>query len=431
MFRRLLFLSTIAILSLTSCLNDECESTRTYNKWSPVYVTEEGLRPDITNEAPRDLTNPGKIYTYRHYLFINELRAGVHVIDNSDPAAPVPVSFIGIPGNVDISIKGDILYADMFRDLVSIDISDLNNAVLVDRQENVFESFIPFDNSEGKYIVEYQSTRESIIVDCGDDRWGQTWFRGGPDIFVDAEFDQLSNASRSPTAFSGAPSSFSSVGTGGSLARFTITKDHLYALDDSRINVFEIGSELPDKQSVVQVGWGIETIFPYKEFLFIGANNGMFIYDTEDPAQPRELSMFSHARACDPVFVDDNIAYVTLRGGGPCNNQTNQVDVLDVSNVTAPELLATFPMTNPHGLSVLNDVLYLCEGEQGLKVFDVTDPLALDKSLITLIDRHHSFDVIALSSGLLLVIGDDGLYQYDVRDPNDIEPLSMIAVIKS
>ena len=39
----------------------------------------------------------------------------------------------------------------------------------------------------------------------------------------------------------------------------------------------------------------------------------MFIYDNTNPQAPYFLSRFQHAEACDPVFVEGDYAYVTLR----------------------------------------------------------------------------------------------------------------------
>ena len=226
------------------------------------------------------------------------------------------------------------------------------------------------------------------------------------------------------------PGNFQSTGTGGSLARFTITHDHLYALDESRMNIYDVTDPIPVEGNTIQLEWGIETIFPNQNNLFIGAEAGMFIYNIDNPKLPEFLSRFSHVRACDPVFVDRNIAYVTLREGVRCTNQVNQIDIIDVSNLKKPELLKSFNMKNPHGLSVLNDVLYLCEGEFGLKVFDVSEPRELKFNRIAELTNHNSYDVIALSAGVLMVIGEDGMYQYDISDPEEIIFLSVIHVVK-
>ena len=40
---------------------------------------------------------------------------------------PIKIKFITIPGNVDIAIKGNYLYADMGSGLATLDISDLDH----------------------------------------------------------------------------------------------------------------------------------------------------------------------------------------------------------------------------------------------------------------------------------------------------------------
>ncbi|HHN47860.1 MAG TPA: hypothetical protein ENN08_02830, partial [Bacteroidales bacterium] len=52
------------------------------------------------------------------------MNQGIHVVDNSNPASPQIISFIAIPGNYDLAIRGNILFADSYIDLVALDISD-------------------------------------------------------------------------------------------------------------------------------------------------------------------------------------------------------------------------------------------------------------------------------------------------------------------
>ena len=415
-FRLLNLLLLIGLISLSSCLKDSCERESTYTFWKPVYLSAEGMRVDIANLEARGLENPGKIYYYNGLLFINELRQGVHVIDNTDPSNPIPLSFIEIPGNLDIAIKDNILYADMFRDLVTVDISDPLNAKLIDRNEDVFEAFIPFDEELG-YLVEYERTRETITIDCSDENWGGPWF------FEDDRVAIL-ETSGSPASGSTIPAS---VGTGGSMARFTITKGHLYTLDNWNMKVFGVGQEIPSFVTSIEIPSQIETIFPNGDHLFIGSNNGMFIFDNNTPENPTLLSSFEHARACDPVFVSGDLAYVTLRSGNTCWNGPDQLDVIDIEDLTNPRLLHSYSMSNPHGLSVTEDILYLCEGDFGFKVFDVEDPSAIDQNLLLHLESIPSFDVIVLPNSVM-VIGKNGLFQYSPNNPSDLEILSTIEV---
>src|SRR5690554_83867 len=100
-----------------SCMD---EYTEVFTANSPVYLTYDELRNAVKSTAATDLKNPGKIYFKDGYIFVNEEMKGIHIIDNRNPGSPQNIKFIEIPGNVDIAIKNNILYADSYIDLVAI-----------------------------------------------------------------------------------------------------------------------------------------------------------------------------------------------------------------------------------------------------------------------------------------------------------------------
>ena len=155
----------------------------------------------------------------------------------------------------------------------------------------------------------------------------------------------------------------------------------------------------------------------------------MFIYDNSNPIHPTFLSEFQHSRACDPVFVSGNHAYVTLRSGTWCDGFTNQLDVINIEDLTNPYEVASYPMDNPHGLSIKDDVLYLCEGESGLKVFNIEDVNNIDGNRIDEVKDFNTYDAISIpNKEVLLVVGEDGLYQFDTSEPSNLKELSVISV---
>lgn len=83
-------------------------------------------------------------------------------------------------------------------------------------------------------------------------------------------------------------------------------------------------------------------------------------------------------------------------------------------------------MENPHGLSVDFPTLFLCEGDKGLKVFNVQDNLTIDQHLLSFYKDIDAYDVISLGKTLML-IGKDGFYQYDSTDPANLRLLSKIS----
>lgn len=210
------------------------------------------------------------------------------------------------------------------------------------------------------------------------------------------------------------------------MARFSIVNNFLYGVSREKIYAFDIANGLnPQLTNSSNVGFGIETIYPFRDKLFIGSTTGMFIYDITNPSDPVQQGMFSHARSCDPVIADDELAYVTLRSGNACTGFTNQMDVLDIRDLSNPSLLKTYQMSNPHGLGKDGNILFLCDGAAGLKVYSVADPLNIQ--LIKEFKEPDTYDVIMLN-GIAIVVAKDGLYQFDYSDPDNIRQISRLSI---
>ncbi|HZH01350.1 MAG TPA: hypothetical protein VEY32_09725 [Flavisolibacter sp.] len=203
-------------------------------------------------------------------------------------------------------------------------------------------------------------------------------------------------------------------GKGGSLARFTTVGNYLYIADHSGINVFDINDPMKiEKKGNVWVGFGIETIFPYKDKLFIGSVDGMYIYSLENPVQPKKLGEARHLRSCDPVVANDSMAYVTLRGGNRCGPATDGLYTYNITNITAPAQKSLLPLTNPYGLGLVDTVVFVCRGNNGLTAVDVKQSQS-PKQMYTLKDADY-FDVIPYDK-LLICYVNTGILLYDVSN---------------
>jgi hypothetical protein len=193
------------------------------------------------------------------------------------------------------------------------------------------------------------------------------------------------------------------------MARFAIQNDFLYVANNQTVEVFSIGGNDFTKLGAVSVGFGLETIFARGEYLYLGANDAMYIYSISNPSAPAFVFRYSHIESCDPVVVQGDRAYVTLRSGTMCNRGVNALEIIDISDPYNPQLLANYPMISPHGLGVSGPYLFLCEGEAGLKVFDITD----EKNISELVFRtdFFAYDVIA-TPDKITVTGEDGIFQF-------------------
>jgi hypothetical protein len=300
-------------------------------------------------------------------------------------------------------------------DLVVFDIGDPANVKLNKRIENVYDvrynyQFAAYKDS---VIVDYV-TRDTVYkMDCSKISSGEGM------LFSDANSVSLSSSG-------GGKSSYASVAKGGSMARFTVMNSTLYLIDANAIKAYDIQQAAnPQFLNTVQVSFGIETLFPYKNYLFVGANAGMFIMDASTPSKPVLKGTFSHVRSCDPVVVENDLAYVTLRSGTKCQGFTNQLEVVDVKDINNPQLLKTYEMKNPWGLGIDNGKLFICEGKYGLKFLDASN--TMDIKTVKLLEGIETYDVIP-NNDVLLVSAKDGLYQYSYTDLQKPKLLSKIPV---
>lgn len=422
---------SILLIALLTMIITSCEDRRfqTYTANVPQYMSYEDLRASFKVTAGEDLVKPGKIYFKDQYMYINEYQKGVHVVDLSDPSNPAKKAFISIPGNVDLAIRDNILFADSFIDLLLIDISSPLLPVEIKRIEKIFEYVIPpydidypldqIDQEKG-VITGYKIKEITREINNQPYPWPMYWDY--------SSFAEVSSVRYNAPAGGGG----NTYGVGGSMARFITYDDYLYTLEST----YKLKSiDISNTDNVVvkneQYLWGnIETIFIAGEYMYVGSSNGMHILSLNEPSVPILLSTYQHVTACDPVVVDGNLAYVTLRAGNLCGGTQNLLEVIDISNKSEPKRLVSYAMTEPYGLGIDNNTLFVCEGEHGLKVYDATDPHAITSNKIAEFSNIHAHDVIPMSS-FLFMIGDDGFHIYDYSDLNDISLLGTLPVVPS
>lgn len=418
----------LAIAASALQCSEVCTTTNTYYYMEPVYMTLEELRGSVASEAPREITHAGKIYFKDNFLYVNEPNEGIHVINNHDPSKPVHVSFIAIPGNYDLAIYGNTLYADSYIDLVAIDIATPGHEREIARFKDMFSYYSPmkFNVTAGLGVIREMSVASQVTVndDCQGNWQGAGWKYYREGVLMDA-------ASYSATATSISPTTpGATAGIGGSMARFTIASDRLYVLDAYTLSVIDVTNSTEiNRTTKIQINSDIETIFPHDKTLFLGSQSGMHIYDISNADDPEKISTFWHLKSCDPVVVEGDYAYVTLRSETFCNGNINELQVIDVSNLSSPRHVSTHQMTNPHGLGIDNNVLFICDGDAGLKIYDATDKGKISQNMKAHYKDIQAFDVIPFNK-VAMMIGEDGLYQYDYSDLQDVRFLSKLDIKK-
>lgn len=420
---KILFPALLLLTIVAAGCSDKTVQVYTANL--PVYSDVATWRAGtFAMDAPRALRNPGKIYRYNDLLIVNEFMKGVHIFNNANPSAPVDLGFLPVHANVDIAVRDNIMYLDSYTDLLAFNIQDPSHPTFMTRANDVFDFSnyyaIPgFDVNMPQVSVD---PTQGVVIG---------WIQGETSEEV---YNALSwrNETMVNTLSSGsggiASTNIQNTGQAGSTARFAIHDHHLYTLESRELGVFDVAEGI-SHVSDITLDRMSETLFPQDGYLYIGTTTGMSIYSLANPSNPTFVSMFNHVTSCDPVVVQGDKAFVTLRSGNFCNGNTNELMVVDLADISNPVLLYQYPMTNPHGLGVDANTLFLCDGADGLKIFDKTDLGQINNNLISQFTGITAADVIPHNQ-VLMMTSAEGIYQYSYADLNNIVQLSLIPVVR-
>ena len=409
----------LSVLFLAACTKDFGTVEVTYQKATAVYGDLEEQRDLPLLAEARPIENAGKVFVAPDMLLIGEEGTGIHIVDNSDPKNPVNLSFVQIPGNREFYVDGITLYAESLYDMLKLDISDMNNPKLISRVKDAFADSQNFQDNDGNTLLKFDFEEVTEKVTEDSEIYQQLW--GHQEVYYFDFASKIIPPSQVPVSFAG--NSSASV---GSVNRIAVVDEYVYVISRDFITTFEDNGELTAKNTSYGFG-NLETIYPNGDRLFLGTAQSMEIYSIADPSNPEWQHSFSHATSCDPVLPCGEVAYVTLRTGdvGNCPGDVNALLVVDLSN-TIPEELQEIEMQSPYGMTVINNRLYVGEGSNGLKIFDISDKENIE---LERWEREiEAYDIIyhPTEPNLLLVAGPVGISQYQIEGGVDYSLLSVL-----
>jgi hypothetical protein len=419
MKKSLLFIAIIMTMVFAGCEKYTTETVE-FMENEPVFMSVNEFRSrDLKTKPAQPIKEQGKICLYDGYLYISEPGKGIHIIDNRNPHLPKAAGFVELEGNTDLAVRNNQLYADSYVDLLWFDLADPGNPKYANRLENTFQYALP--PIENEYWYDYDECfvntdrSEKIIVGWNLKKRKKTYRH----YYYSGDEAMVSDATAG-----------SSMGQGvnGSMSRFSIYHNYLYTVMDNMMSIFDLSPEKPVKTAEdIYVGGDVETIFSYGENLFMGTPTGMMIYSVKDPLKPEYMSRIWHAWGCDPVVVENDIAYVTVHAGNLCGQNTNELIVIDVSDIRNPAPIVSYTMKKPKGLGIDKGTLFVCD--DGLKIFDASEPQKILANQLVHYSGMEGYDVIPYNN-VLMMIAEDGLYQYDYSDLKKISRISKINIGK-
>lgn len=400
-------LAFFAMTLFFACTKDTGTVEITYQEATAIYGNLDDVRAMPLNENVQAISNPGKIFIGEGIILIGEEGEGIHVIDNSNRNNPIQTSFIRVPGNREFFVEGNTIYAESYYDMVKIDITNPNQAVLLDRAEFAIQS--EFVDNNGGTLLGFSYEEKTVKLDQDDDFYQEVL----DDQLVYLDFARnIIPQSAIPSSFAG-----NSAAQSGTVNRVNKSGDHIFVVSNN--NLIVLNDNAFSTQFVINenVKEDMETVFPYEDKLFVGTRTSMTVFSiASNPENPQQVEEFDHATSCDPVLPHQDVAYVTLRTAdfSDCPGSINALVVVDMDDIsnTTPEQEIT--MTSPYGMTIINDQLYVGEGTSGLKIFDVNN--TKNPQLVKTITDVEAYDIIAdpTDSEIIFIAGPNGLTQFGI-----------------
>ena len=220
----------------------------------------------------------------------------------------------------------------------------------------------------------------------------------------------------------------------GSYANMLTVGEFLYVVSDDNLITYSI--TIPDQPTELdrqELVFGIESLFHRAGILFVGSMTSMYIYQINELGIPELKSEtpytnFENITPCDPIVANDTLAIASLSSvavptGGCGAALIDEIRFFDITDIEQPVQFNSVEMEQPKGLGLDDNILFVCEAQNGLKIFDIQN--ALDVKLLYHFEGFKTFDIIATGS-LALVVGPDNLYEFDYSDIDDVKLLSNI-----
>lgn len=232
-------------------------------------------------------------------------------------------------------------------------------------------------------------------------------------------------------------SDISSAGStqSGSYANLLVIGDFMYVINIQNLSTYNVeNADDPVLVDDQEIGFNIESLLHHKGNLFIGSPEAMHIFAISDDGVPERKSITEYGTLdqdfCrrDPIAVNDNYAFASLSSvlEGECFRQElNELRVYDISNLAEPILKNSLQMDSPRGIALDNDILFVCEARQGLKIYDVSNEVVPE--LLYHFDGFQAFDLIP-DNGLLVIVGPEKIYEYDYSDITNVTFLGEVDI---
>lgn len=375
-----------------------------YTKAQAIYGDLDSLRKIPLVSDPTPIETAVGHFVGEDFILIGERSKGIHVFDNSDMRSPKNISFLAIPFCTEFYVDGSYLYAESGYDLLKINISNIRQPFVQSRMKDAFSNIMYDDKGKALLGFTYESAIDEF--EAGSAEAKEIKRQGNLHVDYSEKMIPLSTV---PNMFAG-----DNGKSRGTINRIGVYYNHIYVVGYDKLHVFNSEGGAIAKTKTLSIDEESETVYVDRNRLYIGSESMVRIYLLDDRNNPTFRSKVEHSTSCDPVLAVGDIAYSTLRSvdNEGCSGSENTLMVLDVESSKKAELLESYDLKSPYGMTIINNHLFVGEGNNGITVFDIQDKREPDE--LKRIGNVFAYDVMAhpTKQDILIVANRFGIKEY-------------------
>ena len=203
--------------------------------------------------------------------------------------------------------------------------------------------------------------------------------------------------------------------------RFTIVDDHLYVLRETDLSIFDISGDSSMKQiSNNNISGG--SILQKENLLLISKERSLRIFSLNDSTSFEFAGEFGSINYCNEIELKDSIIFVVGRVSNLCPSPDNKLDLFSIKEPENLILIKSIALGSPRGLVIWDNLLFVCQGKEGLTVFDISN--SLEPIILKSFANIEANDIV-VENDRLLVESEAGFTQYNYIN-DTLLPLSFI-----
>lgn len=165
-------------------------------------------------------------------------------------------------------------------------------------------------------------------------------------------------------------------------------------------------------------------VFQTTSYAFVGTADTLNIFDIADFSNPVLVAKYTTTDQITDIVVEGYTCYVSLGGNG--------IEVIDLDNIISPQFLGSYDTpSNAVKMTLYADKLIVADGYGGIQILDVSNPSS--PQLMESIKPHNNSTINAkpliVDNKLIIVDMEwNELFTYSIADFNNIQLLSSLRI---